>query len=112
MEIITSNKQKPNEDWLNFVVTAKAKNKIKDALKEEKRTIAEDGKAFAQRKLEGMGAAFTQGNIDELVSFYKMNSQLDLFYQIAIRHIDLKELKEFHRAGRQTGSAQTTESHH
>ncbi len=99
IEIITSNKQKPTEDWLNFVVTAKAKSKIKDALKEEKRTIAEDGKAFAQRKLEGMGAAFTQGNIDELVAFYKFNSGLDLFYAIAIKQIDLKELKDFHVLG-------------
>ena len=48
-----------------------------------------------QRKLEGMGAAFTQHNIEELVEFYKLNSPLDLFYQIAIKNIDLKELKEF-----------------
>ncbi len=99
IEIITSSKQKPTEDWLNFVVTAKAKSKIKDALKEEKRTIAEDGKAFAQRKVEGIGAAFTQGNIEELVAFYKLNSQLDLFYAIAIKQIDLKELKDFHVLG-------------
>ena len=52
VEIITSSKQKPTEDWLNFVVTAKAKSKIKDALKEEKRKIAEEGKYTLQRKLE------------------------------------------------------------
>src|SRR6476661_7111156 len=57
VEIITSNKQKPSEDWLTFVVTAKAKSKIKDALKEEKRKVAEDGKYTLQRKLEGMSAA-------------------------------------------------------
>src|SRR6476659_4473300 len=65
VEIITSNKQKPSEDWLNNVVTAKARTKIKDALKEEKRKIAEEGKYFAQRKLEAIGASFTQPNIDE-----------------------------------------------
>lgn len=99
IEIITSNKQKPNEDWLGFVVTAKAKSKIKDALKEEKRKVADDGKYLVQRKLEGMGAAFNQHNIDELVNFYKMQSQLDLFYNIAVRQIDLKELKDFHVLG-------------
>jgi GTP pyrophosphokinase len=99
MEIITSNKQKPHEDWLNLVVTAKAKSKIKDALKEEKRAIADEGKYIAQRKLESMGAAFHQHNIDELVSFYKLPSQLDLFYNIAVKSIDLKELKEFHVLG-------------
>ncbi|MBS1607645.1 MAG: bifunctional (p)ppGpp synthetase/guanosine-3',5'-bis(diphosphate) 3'-pyrophosphohydrolase [Bacteroidetes bacterium] len=95
IEIITSNKQKPSEDWLNFVVTAKARTKIKDALKEEKRKIAEEGKYTVQRKIEGMGAAYSQGNIDELVSYYKLSSALDLYYQIAVKNIDLKELKDF-----------------
>ena len=95
VEIITSNKQKPSEDWLNFVVTSKAKGRIRDALKEEKRKIAEDGKYTVQRKVESMGAAFNQHNIDELWTYYKLSSALDLFYQVAIKNIDLKELKEF-----------------
>ncbi len=99
VEIITSNKQKPNEDWLQIVVTAKAKSKIKDALKEERRTIAEEGKYTLQRKLEGMGAGFSQYNIDELTTFYKLNSPLDLFYRIATKTLDLKELKEFKTLG-------------
>jgi guanosine-3',5'-bis(diphosphate) 3'-pyrophosphohydrolase len=99
VEIITSNKQKPNEDWLNFVVTAKAKSKIKDALKEERRTIAEEGKYILQRKLEGIGAAYGQHNIDVLLAFYKYNSQLDFFYEIAIKKNELKELKEFNVLG-------------
>ncbi|MDE3235330.1 MAG: bifunctional (p)ppGpp synthetase/guanosine-3',5'-bis(diphosphate) 3'-pyrophosphohydrolase [Bacteroidota bacterium] len=99
VEIITSHKQKPSEDWLSIVVTAKAKNKIKDALREEKRKIADDGKYILQRKIEGMGAAFTPGNIEEIVHFYKLPSQLDLLYKIAIKSIDLKELKDFHVLG-------------
>ncbi len=99
VEIITSNKQKPSEDWLGFVVTAKAKGRIKDALKEEKRKVSDEGKYTVQRKLEGMGASFTQHNIDELVQYYKLQSHLDLFYSVAIKNIDLKELKEFKVVG-------------
>ncbi|HEX6181674.1 MAG TPA: TGS domain-containing protein, partial [Chitinophagaceae bacterium] len=99
VEIITSNKQKPTEDWLNMVVSAKAKNKIKDALKEEKRKIADEGKYLVQRKLEGFGAAYNQHNIDELATYYKLNSALDLYYQVAIRNIDLKELNVFQLLG-------------
>jgi guanosine-3',5'-bis(diphosphate) 3'-pyrophosphohydrolase len=95
IEIITSAKQKPNIEWLNFVVTSKAKSKIKDTLKEEKRHIAEEGKYTLQRKLDGMGAAMSQHNMEELTAFYKVNSSLDLLYEIAIKKIDLKELKEF-----------------
>jgi len=99
VEIITSNKQKPTEDWLNFVVTAKARSKIKDSLKEDRRKVADEGKYFVQRKLEGMGANFNQHNIDVLVEYYKVPSQLDLFYNVAVKQNDLKELKEFHVLG-------------
>lgn len=95
VEIITSNKQKPSEDWLNFVLTAKAKSKIKDALKEEKRIVAMDGKDTLERKLAHMKVSASQYNINELVSFYRQPSPLDLYYQIAVKNIDLKELKEF-----------------
>ena len=95
IEIITSNKQKPHEDWLNLVITAKAKSKIKDSLKEEKRKIADDGKYILQKKLEGMKAAVTPGNVELIAQFYKLSSSLDLYYNIAIKNIDLKELKDF-----------------
>ncbi len=99
IEIITSAKQKPNLEWLNFVVTSKAKTKIKDTLKEEKRSIAEEGKYILQRKLEGMGAAMNQHNLEELSNFYKTGSSLDLLYDISTKKIDLKELKEFTTSG-------------
>ena len=95
IEIITSAKQKPNNEWLNFVVTSKAKTKIKDTLKEEKRTIAEEGKYVLQRKLSGINAVMNQTNLEELASFYKLHSSLDLLYEIATKKIDLKELKDF-----------------
>jgi len=95
IEIITSAKQKPNIEWLNFVVTSKAKSKIKDTLKEEKRAVADEAKYILQRKLEGMGAAMSQYNLEELSNFYKKGSSLDLLYDIAIKKIDLKELKDF-----------------
>jgi len=99
IEIITSNKQKPSEDWLGFVVTAKARGRIKDALKEEKRKISDEGKYTVQRKLEGMGAVLNQHNTEEIVQFYKLPSHLDLFYQVAIKNIDLKEIKEWKVVG-------------
>jgi len=95
VEIITSAKQKPNIEWLNFVVTSKAKAKIKDTLKEEKRAVADEAKYTLQRKLEAMGASMSQSNMEELSNFYKKGSSLDLLYDIAIKKIDLKELKDF-----------------
>ncbi|HEU5365046.1 MAG TPA: bifunctional (p)ppGpp synthetase/guanosine-3',5'-bis(diphosphate) 3'-pyrophosphohydrolase [Hanamia sp.] len=99
VEIITSTKQKPKSEWLKMVVTTKAKSKIKDSLKEEKRTIAEEGKNILQRKLEGLGVPMNQANVEEITSFYKLNSSLDLFYDISVKKTDLKELKEFQVLG-------------
>jgi GTP diphosphokinase / guanosine-3',5'-bis(diphosphate) 3'-diphosphatase len=99
IEIITSAKQRPNQEWLNMVVTSKAKTKIKDTLKEEKRKVAEDGKYILQKKLEAIGGKITQHNMDELAAFYKLNSSLDLLYDIAVKKIDLKELKDFTASG-------------
>ena len=99
VEIITSAKQKPNEDWLKSVVTAKAKTKIKDSLKEEKRKVADEGKYLLQRKLENFGAAYNQHNVDILTAYYKLPSPLDLYYQISVKTIDLKELIEFQLLG-------------
>ncbi len=95
IEIITSAKQKPNSEWLNFVVTSKARAKIKDSLKDEKRQIADLGKSILERKFNAINAVMNQTNIEELANFYKSPSTLDLLYDIAVKKNELKELKEF-----------------
>jgi len=95
VEIITSSKQKPSEDWLHFVVTGKAKSRIKYYLKEEKRKISEDGKEILQRKLKHMGVPASQHNINEITSFFKKQSPLDVYYGIAVGSVDIKELRAF-----------------
>jgi GTP pyrophosphokinase len=95
VEIITSSKQKPTEDWLNFVTTGKAKSRIKYYLKEEKREIAEEGKAILMRKLAHIGQHLSPHNINELCIHFKKPSQLDLFYGIAVGSVDIKELRDF-----------------
>lgn len=95
VEIITSSKQKPSEDWLSFVVTGKAKSRIKYYLKEEKRAIAEDGKEILERKLGHMKLPMSQHNVQEIAAYFKKNSPLDLYYAIAVGSIDMKELRAF-----------------
>ncbi|MDB5090574.1 MAG: RelA/SpoT family protein [Mucilaginibacter sp.] len=95
VEVITSSKQTPKEDWLNIVVTAKAKAKIKSALKEEKRKIAEDGKEILERKMKSLKITYNSENIHKLSYFFKLPSTQDLFYNIAKGTIDMKDLKEY-----------------
>lgn len=93
VEVITSSKQNPSEDWLSFLVTAKAKSRVKDYLKEDKRKIAEDGKDALRRKLEHMKVTLSQHNVNELITHYKKPSALDLYYAVAVGNIDISELK-------------------
>ncbi|SDL94988.1 GTP pyrophosphokinase [Daejeonella rubra] len=95
VEIITSGKQSPKEDWLSFVVTAKAKSKIKSSLKEEKRKIAEQGKEILERKLKSLKVTYNTDNLYKLSYYFKLSSTLDLFYNVAQGKIDVKQLKEF-----------------
>jgi len=95
VEIITSTKQSPKEDWLNYVVTAKAKAKIKSSLKEEKRKIADDGKEILERKLKSLKLTYNTDNILKLSYYFKLQSTQDLFYNVAKGLIDVKDLKEY-----------------
>ncbi|MFZ7113976.1 MAG: RelA/SpoT family protein [Bacteroidota bacterium] len=94
-EILTSNKQTPKEDWLSYVVTAKAKSKIKTALKEEKKKFGEDGKEILMRKFRHLKIDFNNDNINELLAYYKIPSSLELYFRIAKGVIDISDLKEF-----------------
>jgi (p)ppGpp synthase/HD superfamily hydrolase len=94
IEVLTSSKQYPKEDWLNFVVTGKAKSKIKQALKDEKRQLAEEGKEILERKFRNLKVKPDNNTINRLVKYYKMMSPLDFYYRIANKNIDLNDLKE------------------
>jgi guanosine-3',5'-bis(diphosphate) 3'-pyrophosphohydrolase len=100
VEVITSSKQIPKEDWLSFVVTAKAKAKIKSALKEEKRKIAEDGKEILERKMKSLKITYNSENIHKLSYYFKLPSTQDLFFNIAKGLIDMKDLKEYQQSER------------
>lgn len=95
VEIITSSKQTPKEDWLNTVVTAKAKSKIKSSLKEEKRKIAEQGKETLERKLKSLKITYNTDNLNKLTYFFKLPSTQELFINIANGKIELKDLKDY-----------------
>ncbi|MBI1767678.1 MAG: bifunctional (p)ppGpp synthetase/guanosine-3',5'-bis(diphosphate) 3'-pyrophosphohydrolase [Bacteroidetes bacterium] len=95
IEILTSSKQKPNEDWLRFVTSSKAKGKIKDLLKEDRRKVAEEGKEILQRKLRSMKIELSQKVSEQLRDFFKVSSQLELLFKIGKGIIGATELKKF-----------------
>lgn len=95
VEILTSTKQKPNEDWLKFVVTARAKSKIKIAIREQRKQIAEEGKEILKKKMNKVDLPFESEIINELASFLKVPNITELYYRTAVGNIDLPDLKAF-----------------
>ncbi len=95
IEIITSDSAKPNVNWLDYASTARARSKIKSSLREEKKELAEEGKAVLARKLKAQKLSFNESMINELVIYFKLKTSLDLFYRVGIGKIDNKSLKEF-----------------
>lgn len=94
VEIIRSKTQKPKQDWINFVVTSKAKAKIKIALKEEKLKEAENGKEILKRRFKNWKLEFHDTYIRKLLQHYKYNDAIDLYYDIATEKLDLLEIKD------------------
>ncbi len=93
VEIITSKKQKPNEDWLNFVITSRARSKIKHSVKELRRKVAMQGKEMLERKFKTLKVDFTHENLHQLVEYFDVNSTLDLYYRIAAKKVNLTEIR-------------------
>ncbi len=95
VDIITSNSAKPTSNWLDYATTARARSKIKSALKESKKELAEEGKAVLTRKLRAQKIPLNERTINELVVFFKLKTSLDLFYRVGNGSIDNHSLKEF-----------------
>ncbi len=94
VEIITSSKQKPNEEWLRFVLTARAKQKIKSSLNEERKVIAQDGKEILERKFKQYNIRFNSENITFLERHYGLPSATELYFRIAKGKLNLSKLRE------------------
>jgi GTP pyrophosphokinase len=97
VEILTSNKQTPKEDWLGYVITAKAKSKIKSSLKEQRKKVAEEGREIMERKFYKNKLDFTLQNVNEFCQYLKIPSSQELFYRAALGNVDQKEIKEYIR---------------
>ena len=95
VEIITSEQATPNQNWLDYATTARARAKIKSVLREEKKSVAEDGKEILRRKLKSQKVSLNEDSINKMVTFFKLKTSLDLFYRVGIGSIDNIMLKDF-----------------
>ncbi len=88
VEILSSTKQKPNEDWLTWVATAKAKSKIRDYFKHERNQSVTMGKEILERKFKNAKIPFTSEALTLIIKYYKLPSVTELYYQLVVEKID------------------------
>lgn len=95
VEIITSDSAQPTSSWLDYATTARARAKIKSALNADKKELANEGKVVLSRKLKSQKIQLNEKTVNELVSYFKLGTSLDLFYRVGNGTIDNKMIKEF-----------------
>ncbi len=95
IEILTSQKQKPHEDWLRFVVSSKAKARIKDELKEDKRNAADEGKEILLRKLKQLKEEPTHVLLEQLREYFKVPANFEVYYRVGRGFITSADIKRF-----------------
>jgi len=95
VEILTSESAKPNSNWLEYAATARARSKIKSYLNADKKEVASEGKEILRRKLKQLKITLNEKSVNELVSHFKLNTSLDLFYRVGLGTIDNTMLKAF-----------------
>ncbi|GAB2453199.1 RelA/SpoT family protein [Hymenobacter qilianensis] len=93
VEILTSHKQRPTEEWLQYVITSKARSKIKEYLRDDKRSKAEDGRYLVEKRLELLGVENNQENLNRLLAHFNLYNAQDFFYRLAIGQLDGREIK-------------------
>ena len=97
IEVLTSMKQEPKEEWLSFVKTGKAKQRIRQSLKKEKQLITGQGQMTLERKLKVLKLKSTHSNIQKLVNYFGLKNPDELFYKVGLGVIDNKKLREYAR---------------
>ena len=90
----TSNNQQPKLDWLDFVVTSKAKTRIKSSLNEAHKREAENGKEILKRKFKNWKIDLSDQVMRDLLKHYKLKLAADLYYNISVGKTDTLEIKE------------------
>ena len=94
IEVLTSPNQKPNADWLNFVASTKAKNKIRQSLKEIEYKDASEGKEVLERRFHNWKIEYTESDISRMAGKLGYKAVSDLYQSIAQEKEDILHIRD------------------
>ena len=95
VEIMSSKNQKPSADWLNIVVSTKARSRIKAKLKEEEGKLSKLGRETLERRMKNWKMELNDDILSDLTKHYKLKSIGELCIAINDEKIDLQDIKNY-----------------
>ena len=95
VDIVSSQNQKPKADWLDFVITSKAKSKIKNYLNSHKNALAAEGKEILQRKLRHAKINFAEEEVNRIQKFFGLKTSQDLYLKFQDGSLDTADLRKY-----------------
>jgi len=94
VEILTSKKQSPQPEWINYVTTARAKTKLKSVFKKENRTIIAKGKLILEEKFKDIKLPLDNQSIQLLLNYFKLNQRDELYFELGKGVIGLVDIEK------------------
>jgi GTP diphosphokinase / guanosine-3',5'-bis(diphosphate) 3'-diphosphatase len=94
VEILTSKNQSPKLEWLKFATTTKARSKIKNAFKLEKKKHIEKGKEIVEKAMKQARAPLTANNLKKIIAHFNLNNKEQLYSEVGMKFLELGDLKE------------------
>lgn len=93
VEIITSKKQQPKIEWFDFVKTARAKDRIKEAIRAQQKKLNSDGETILENIFKNINIEFTSANVRQVQSYFKISSPIEFWSFIAQNKIPEERIK-------------------
>ena len=94
VEILTSHKQRPTAEWFSYVITPKARAKIRDYIRDDKKAKAEDGKYIFEKRLELLGVPVTPDNLARILAYFNLPTAPEFYYRLAVGQVDGREIRD------------------
>jgi GTP pyrophosphokinase len=95
VEILTSSKQTPKEEWLSFAITARAKTKVKEFIRDFKKKKAKEGVEIFDKKMNQLKIENNENNRSKIIRHFNFPNEIELFYRLAIKAVDIIDLKKY-----------------
>lgn len=89
VEVLTSRTQKPNPEWIDFLATAKARTRLRSALRREQAPIIEKGKEILARFLDAGEVKETNEVITKIMRYFHISTREQLFYKLGSEEVTL-----------------------